>query len=427
MSAQAEHINVYEGDVLEGNLVAINRRLTSLNRRAKKLGMSPVGIEVGEPYQKRLRPAEQGGPARVETRVPIALVGNPPRIEGWRFVAKLDFFGGSDVPPLLLTMPGEEMPAEYREADPLHCDHCGNRRRRNAVYVLADGDDRHVQVGSRCLGDFLGETNSPERIIQWARILERMVDVVGNDDLDPKGASQSIGIELESYLSMVAALVRESGFVSRKQAEVSEGNSTALDALIAPSVIRSGHMRDPVTDHDRRMAQEALEWARNLSDDEVRNEYLFNLRSVAARGFIPERATGIAASMIPAYQRARDRERERAEEAERSGHFGEVGQRGEFVLTVERIRRKESAWGTQYHYHMRDPDGNRCIWFASRMAGFGENDEPVEEGLTYAVRGTVKKHDEYRGIKSTVINRCVFHGPAEQETEPEDEGAAMGM
>lgn len=48
---------------------------------------------------------------------------------------------------------------------------------------------------------------------------------------------------------------------------------------------------------------------------------------------------------------------------------------------------------------VRLPEGNACKWFASRTPRFHEGDI-----VTFV--GTVKAHDEYRGVKSTTFTRC---------------------
>ena len=52
---------------------------------------------------------------------------------------------------------------------------------------------------------------------------------------------------------------------------------------------------------------------------------------------------------------------------------------------------------TSYMYLMTDKDGNKYKWSTSKY--FNE-DEDVK------LKGTVKEHAEYKGIKQTVLTRC---------------------
>jgi hypothetical protein len=46
---------------------------------------------------------------------------------------------------------------------------------------------------------------------------------------------------------------------------------------------------------------------------------------------------------------------------------------------------------------MVDEAGHSFTWFCSG--------KPLEEGKVYEVKATVKKHDEYKGVKQTIVNR----------------------
>lgn len=48
---------------------------------------------------------------------------------------------------------------------------------------------------------------------------------------------------------------------------------------------------------------------------------------------------------------------------------------------------------------MKDADGNKLVWFSSGMAS-------VERGEKIRIKGRVKKHEEYRGVKQTTLTRC---------------------
>jgi hypothetical protein len=84
---------------------------------------------------------------------------------------------------------------------------------------------------------------------------------------------------------------------------------------------------------------------------------------------------------------------------EKSEWVGEEKERREFTLTVLRVFELDSDWGVTSLHKMVDADGNIFVWYASN--------ECLEQGKTFKLRGTVKRHDEYRGTKQTVLTRCV--------------------
>jgi len=79
---------------------------------------------------------------------------------------------------------------------------------------------------------------------------------------------------------------------------------------------------------------------------------------------------------------------------------GEIGQRYYFSLLVKSVKELDTFYGKSILYNFEDADGNTIIWFCS---GKGIN---VEENEWYEIAGTVSKHQKYKNIKQTCINRC---------------------
>ena len=46
-------------------------------------------------------------------------------------------------------------------------------------------------------------------------------------------------------------------------------------------------------------------------------------------------------------------------------------------------------------------DSALLVWFASSTP-----DNVLDDGIEYIVKGTIKKHEEYKGLKQTVLTRC---------------------
>jgi hypothetical protein len=88
-----------------------------------------------------------------------------------------------------------------------------------------------------------------------------------------------------------------------------------------------------------------------------------------------------------------------AEIRKMSEWVGEVGERVTLTLTLKRaVDLGKSMWhrGHDYLYIYQDESGNT-------IKTFGKN--VVREGEQTKVKATVKKHEEYKGEKATVINR----------------------
>ena len=84
-------------------------------------------------------------------------------------------------------------------------------------------------------------------------------------------------------------------------------------------------------------------------------------------------------------------------EAEASSHVGSVGERLEIeVGDVRAITSWETSFGLTFLWKITDTVGNVFLWRTTNL---------VPDGTT-KLRGTVKGHDEFNGIKQTVLTRC---------------------
>ena len=82
-----------------------------------------------------------------------------------------------------------------------------------------------------------------------------------------------------------------------------------------------------------------------------------------------------------------------------SEFIGEVGQRLEMSITVTRNIHLENDYGSTNMHIMEDENGNVFVWTTA------SKNWPV--GETKTIRGTVKSHNIYQGVKQTILTRCI--------------------
>jgi hypothetical protein len=148
------------------------------------------------------------------------------------------------------------------------------------------------------------------------------------------------------------------------------------------------------------LANNAIEWASEIEGEEIA-DYLHNIRVIARRGVVEGRDMGLGASIIAAYQRHVNSLRMKelqARRAEVATHVGTVGERRLFKLYVENVIVCDGAFGVSHLHIFGDAEGNCFKWFSSSVA--------LEAGKEYLIKGTVKKHDEYKGVKQNLLSRC---------------------
>jgi hypothetical protein len=82
-----------------------------------------------------------------------------------------------------------------------------------------------------------------------------------------------------------------------------------------------------------------------------------------------------------------------------SEYQGNIGDRISVILTVEKAIALDGYYGPSTMHVMRDYDGNCYVWTTSARSW--------EEGTEHSITGTVKDHKFYKGIKQTVLTRCL--------------------
>lgn len=81
-----------------------------------------------------------------------------------------------------------------------------------------------------------------------------------------------------------------------------------------------------------------------------------------------------------------------------SEFIGEVGDRLDFTLTVNKIIPFENYFGHSNMYIFNDESGNEFVWTTSAKT--------LTLGKTYQVRGSIKEHKMYRNSAQNVLTRC---------------------
>lgn len=406
----------------EINLGRLEEKLTALGKKARRLGTGPIGWEVvGDPVDVPHRNEITGEVEYIRRYFDVRVTGDTPVLNGWAFVATLAPLEGG---VMVRTAPGLACPPEFRDGDPGRCDHCGARRRRSETFVVRHEESgAHKQVGRQCLADFLGGV-SPTQAAAMLEYLAQAREACEEESFD-RGGRWEERLDLAAFLATVAACIRRHGWVSRSEARDSFGEkwATADRARAAEEdrrkygtrgayvAARRDHRAEDwieVEDRDRAEAEAALAWARaeverRAAEGEL-PDYWHNISLIVRPEYpsVTRKTEGIAASVVAVMQREQERLR-RAERQARIGaesrHVGEVGKRMQFTATLTGRRYIEGVYGTTVLHTFLTPDGCLLKWFASGGVEVGAEGEP----LTF--KATVKKHDEYGGVKETVLTR----------------------
>lgn len=367
--------------------------IVKLNKRAQKLSLPEITLTWGKAFIQKQN--INGGKVDVLV-IPVDVVG-PLSVsyEGYKFLATLQHLPTGE--NIIRTISDNDwiVPVEYHNSGS-QCEHCQVKRYRKDTYVVVrESDGKTYQVGSSCIKDFLGG-NSPDDILKRATLAAELIDFMTNSSHGSIGHNDEGVFHIESFLAQTVACIRDYGWVSKSDARNSGNKATVtwvLDNLNPPYGQTNLSV---ITDDDKDKARKAVEWVENISDEECEfSDYLHNIRAIARSGMVGFRTAGFVASIIVAY----DKELAKRQPKLISSHIGMVKMREEFDLTLKNIYSGRSEWGAYTRYTFQDDRGNIFVWTSSV-------EQDLEINKKYQIRGTVKAHTEFKGVKQTEINRC---------------------
>ena len=399
------------------DLAAVREAVDKANKKAVKIGVPGYVLHVGAYGVREITapdPFHVGSwkvVGHVET-VEVSVIGEAPKYAGWTFVATLDWVGDDVVIRKVRGLEDVDTTAARPNLKPLWCDHCNTARDRNETYLLVHEDGTFKQVGSTCLREFLG--------------VQVNLSLIGFNPYE--GCDSTNRYAPNFYRTLTAlqdtlALVRAFGWVSSGQAYSDPSKTATKERLLeAYQDHRSSstgreyageRYRAAIAEHgredDAERAAKVLAWIR--STDLRDSDYAANLR--AAVGTEPRTPVeefradhlAIVISAVEGYRRWE--EKEEAKRVERvalsnSTYVGTVGERLRALrLTVRSTRWVDSMYGSSLLVLLADEAGNAYKTFASNPHRALET-----VGTTVVLDGTVKRHEEYNGLKSTLLTRC---------------------
>jgi hypothetical protein len=237
-----------------------------------------------------------------------------------------------------------------------------------------------------------------------AKFVEEIHAASGADEDDGDGFGGGHArfiLAADEFLAACVSAVREFGWVSSK----GEGEPTKERALFLcsppphDSRALAEWRRGQPTELDRARAKMIIEWCASSTQT---SDYALNFKVAVQRSINPARTAGLVASDVIAYAREIEHaEKAKSERAARpeSTYFGEIGKRYDLTGKIFFVRHIEGEYGTTTLLGFVDEEGRMFKWFASGGRDF-------EVGEKVALKGTVKKHEDYKGEKGTVLTWC---------------------
>lgn len=380
--------------VTYGEMAATVDKIEKINERAARREFTGrLAVECTEVIEKR---RDALGFEIEETLYDVVVTGEPPSYNGWTLAAVLDWDAEAGL--IVRTAPG----VDRVDRDGLRegwCDHCAMLRQRNSTYLVRNGAGEQRQVGSTCIKDFLGWSGNV--VFYSASEAQDEIDgmLAGGGHLDRRWS-------VETVLAVAWAASQAFGYVPASSYDGTPTKSIVLTVL-SPNPRSAGdrELVEGLRPYVQRSAEQAgivRDWVlgEGFSGD---GEYTLNLKAVAGAESVGSRNVGLLASAPQAWARAMERDLIRRAEREEliSEHVGQPKDKLDLTVRITSIRYIPGDYGTTTLYTLVSDDHRVFKWF-STSAALGE----TADDTLYKIRGTVKGHDEYGGMKSTVLTRC---------------------
>jgi hypothetical protein len=369
---------------------ATREKVAKLNARAAKRGFTGRLELVGERTEIK-RSTAIGDVVEIVYRARID--GDAPKYNGWRLLATVDFI---DTGLIVNTAPGVEK-VDRSLVEQGKCDHCKQHRNRNKCYLVGNDNGEQLQVGSTCLKDFLGWDTLPRFI--------GLDDAKEDVDGFLSGGYWPSVYSTDSVLAAAWATIKLDGYVRAGEWNMTPTKQTVSLILDPPSKLARELQAKygALQDESREIAKQTRDFV--LSDKFAGDsEYVQNMKIALTSDTVIAKHFGLVVSAPQAWFRYQEksliREREKANTVNEWLGTEKERLRG-LKVQVKAIRYIASDYGSTTLYTMVTDTGHQLKWFASSDV---LGDKVTDAWFT--IDGTVKKHEEWNGQKSTIVSRC---------------------
>lgn len=386
--------------IFEGNMERLEKKLLRIYNKCKAYGcefhykitgetFKELKDGKGRPYTARFIIVEAEG---------VAIVNN------WEFVASVEHTENGNIFSGIL---GVEVPSRYYTSKPV-CEHCNTNRYRKYTYIVRNKETGEFkQVGKSCLKDFT-HGMSAEAITQYISLFDTLIE---GEAPDPEGHIEHY-LAKEEYLKYAAETIRHFGYIKTTDENMRSTAQTAMDFYEAERgrAVSKEYMEHLRKEMDKvnfdinspetvQEVKDALEW---ISNQPEHNNYMHNLKTACSLEYITCKNFGLLASLFPTYNKDLEivkKKKATLPDESNSEYVGNVGDRINIkVKYVKCVTGWETEYGTTRIYKIIGQDGNVYTWKTGKLV-----DESFNE---MSIKGTVKAHTEYKGIKQTEITRC---------------------
>lgn len=380
-------------EIFEGNMERLQKRLATIQNKCQAYGCEFSFNVVGEAFHQ----VEDSDTGEVSTLRFIQVeASGVAKVNGWEFVAVIEH--NKPVNIIRAFRPEYEIPERYYISAPV-CEHCNSKRNRKDTYLIRNTDTGEFkQVGKSCLRDFTKglDANLAAWYASWFEELE-------NAKAPSFSGGYTVYYKVSEVIQVAVEAVNIYGY--QKSGDSWEGYQGQTTKQVVFDVLNEDvnykkHLDKGFNysrEGNKEKTQAILSFVASLPQE---YGYISNLKALCSNEYCQQRDVGIIASSVACYDREQKKQERMAKEKEAQLGSIWVGKEGERLtlnnLSVKLLTSWETLYGYTFMYQFTDEAGNVYIW---------KTGNTVEENRV-SLKGTVKGHGEFNGVKQTELTRC---------------------
>ena len=387
--------------IYEGNMERLRKKIAKIRNKCRKYDCDFRFEEVGEEFRE-IKDDEKN-----VRRLRFVLVEaeGVAVINDWRFIASVEHTPAGNI--IKKVSDEFEVPRRYWDCE-IVCEHCKTDRWRKYAYLVRnEKTEEWKMVGKNCLCDYTHGLSAEAA----AMLLSEIDHFVEYESPIGGWGGVTEYLEVREFLKVAAETIKKFGYV---KVDAESGIPTKLRATSFYDVLHGrlcGKFAEPwERDMDRvcfnpdaqaELVDKALEWIRGK---ESNSDYIHNMKLICSEEDAAYNKAGFLASLILSYEREmgylEELARRREAEAKAAGASEWVGKEKDRVTVEIESANVVTSWENQFGvvriYKIVGKDGNIFTWKTSGYIG-----EKAKKLV-----GTIKAHNEYRGVKQTELTRC---------------------
>ena len=358
---------------------------------------------------------------RMELKIPDEVVFAE---NNWAFGGSVEPSGVDGKNFVNVNLSGKDLgfivPSKYFTANSCTCDYCKTNRKRNKTYLVVNQETGEwKQLGKECLKLFVTGIDV-DAIATFESFIKEAEDISNPGD-EFFYNRRARFVEVQRALELAQAATKIFGFVATRD-NAGNYNIFSTKNIVQAKILKEMGCPSDLLNIDssdrEKINLAALKLAAYLTtaEEDISNNivalrktvmelpdepYYNNLKTVLANEYVPLDKLGLLVSApkaISRYYEFKKMQEEKEKLAKSSNYLGSVGEK----ISVNFISGREAAccetqFGLLHIYEFKDANGNTVVWKS------GSSKDIPESGV---VTGTVKAHEEYDGVKQTVILRA---------------------